>query len=556
MNPALTYLWFTLLKRRVFQICRSLRRPGTFIGFCAVLFLAGMAFRFRHEPFYSELIRRESLIGCALLMLCGSLFKGFLQRGLSFELADVDFLFTGAFTQHQIVFYRLLPQYLFAVVQGFFFFAIFKAHLAHPILVTICFILFQIACFHIAIASAIFGGTLVEALHRRICWMLLAVYFLITITYLRTAWEIRIIPSFITSLPSQILFYPAISLADSGSSPSLRQWLSGFANTNSIAAQQLWHSSLWFAAFAVGALSSLWLLMKLKADIFETSLTVTTRVAERRQRIRRGQSIIELNENEFQSLSLPASPWLRGMGAIVWKNFVVALRSRRELALALAFTIIFTLFIVGLRVAMRRIMSEGGIIATRDLADFDMGLASFMGFLGFLLQRALPFDFRRDGQHLLGFRTLPISSFQLVAAEIAVPIVLCLAFQALGVLALSCIAGFQWPMLLCLALAYPAIALALNGVWNLHYLLSATKRAAGRAQSSSAIGVLMIVALSFFIFYPAGWTAVTIGNHLKSDQFFALAAVAAIAVQYAVDFLLVIILAKLFERFEVSRDAQ
>ena len=43
MNRALLYLWFALLKRRVFDFVRSLRRPTTLVGFAAVLGLLGDA---------------------------------------------------------------------------------------------------------------------------------------------------------------------------------------------------------------------------------------------------------------------------------------------------------------------------------------------------------------------------------------------------------------------------------------------------------------------------------------------------------------------------------
>ena len=64
-------------------------------------------------------------------------------------------------------------------------------------------------------------------------------------------------------------------------------------------------------------------------------------------------------------------------------------------------------------------------------------------------------------------------------------------------------------LLLVMVLGFPAVAVALNGVWNLHYLLAATRRAGGKAESASSFTVLMVVALSFLIFYPAGWAAIT-----------------------------------------------
>src|SRR6185503_12977616 len=106
--------------------------------------------------------------------------------------------------------------------------------------------------------------------------------------------------------------------------------------------------------------------------------------------------------------------------------------------------------------------------------------------------------------HLVGFRTLPVSPVALVLAEITVPTVFCLAFQALGIAVLMFYARFGWPSMLLMLLSYPAVALGLNAVWNVHYLLSATKPTGGPAPSASAVRTLMMVALSFLIFFPAG----------------------------------------------------
>jgi len=103
-------------------------------------------------------------------------------------------------------------------------------------------------------------------------------------------------------------------------------------------------------------------------------------------------------------------------------------------------------------------------------------------------------------------------------------------------------------------LIFPAIVLALNGVWNLHYLLAATKRAGGKAESASPVALLMVVALSFLIFYPAGWAAVAVGKHTFGRYSELLAFSTGLTIQYFVDFMLILMLAKLFQRFEVARD--
>src|SRR5437867_229187 len=105
MTGALIYLWMVLLKRSAMHFVRSLRRPTKLIGIGALSVFLGFLFHHRREEVFAQLVRPESMIGLGLLMLGGSVFKGFLQRGLVFDLADIEFLFTSPFTQRQIIFY-------------------------------------------------------------------------------------------------------------------------------------------------------------------------------------------------------------------------------------------------------------------------------------------------------------------------------------------------------------------------------------------------------------------------------------------------------------------
>jgi hypothetical protein len=306
--------------------------------------------------------------------------------------------------------------------------------------------------------------------------------------------------------------------------------------------------------FTLGAAASLSFVLRFKANIFETSLATSTRVSEKRLKARRGQNISTGQIDEARSARLPDVPIFRGVGAVIWKNLVVASRSKRQIMLAAGFTFIYTGFLIALRVVLRRHMAEGGELPERDLRDFENGLASMLVGLVFFLQRSFAFDFRRDGQHLVTFRTLPISPFALAVAEISVPTLFCLAFQAVAVLALMLCGRFEWILLFVMLLAFPAVALALNCVWNLHYLLAATKRAGGKAESASSVTILMVVALSFLIFYPAGWAAMTAGKLAPGPMCEPVGFAVWLTVQYAIDFCLLFLLAKLFQRFEVSDD--
>src|SRR5208283_5133809 len=96
-------------------------------------------------------------------------------------------------------------------------------------------------------------------------------------------------------------------------------------------------------------------------------------------------------------------------------------------------------------------------------------------------------------------------------------------------------------------LALPAIVLAVNCVWNLHYLLSATKRVGVQAHSHTAVGTLIVVALSFLVFFPAGWVGTQMGRHLPGRAGDVAGTGAGLAVQYGVDFILILMLAGLFQ---------
>jgi len=163
----------------------------------------------------------------------------------------------------------------------------------------------------------------------------------------------------------------------------------------------------------------------------------------------------------------------------------------------------------------------------------------------------VPFDFRRDGHHIVNFRTLPFSSWGIAWAELAVPTAFCLALLAPCIIALVVSSNFSVLTTLLIALAYPAVALALNAVWNIHYLIAAAKRAAG--QNVSAVGTLLIVALSFLVFYPAAWATLRIGQLLPHNSGIQLPLLTGLAIQYCIDLGLVLLLAKLYNRFEVAR---
>jgi hypothetical protein len=554
MNRAMAYLWVTLAKRKALHFLNSLRRPTTLIGFLAVVCLVGFCFHFRRHEIMGHLVEPRSLTGGALIMLCGSLFRGFLQRGLVFDPADIEFMFTSPFTRRQLLAYRLSSNYCFALLQSVVFLIIFTSHLTHPVVAAVCLALFQIACFHLATAAAIFGGAIPEDLHHRLRWMMLGAYFFITALYLRTAWDLRIVPRVLIAPLSQLLFYPAVITSDIANAPAVHSWtrlLSGSAHPE---IKGFLNTVLYLVGFTTAALFSFWVLLRQKADIFEPALETTARHAERRSRIEQGRRAELVGSSTGRSYNLPRILGFQGVRAIIWKNLVAARRSKRELLWVGGFSFIYTGFIIALLCLYHYHSKKSPVPPpSGETAAFHLGIGLFLATLTFFLQRMVPFDFRRDGHHLLNFRILPFSSLGITCAELAVPTAFCLALQAPCIIALLLYAKFPWLLLLIVPMAFPAIVLALNTVWNMHYLLAATQRASG--QSVSAVGTLMVVALSFLVFYPAGWTGLRVGQYLPNNSGIQLPVGASVFVQYVVDLLLLFILARLYDKLELSREA-
>src|SRR5207247_5974676 len=108
-------------------------------------------------------------------------------------------------------------------------------------------------------------------------------------------------------------FYPAVTLSDIGTAPSVREWTLHFMGTNSYTTSQLWLSALYLGGFALSAGLSLWLLLKLKANVFEISLATTTRAAEKRLRVRQGHPVAVVEGSPLCSACLLMLVLLRGV---------------------------------------------------------------------------------------------------------------------------------------------------------------------------------------------------------------------------------------------------
>src|ERR1051326_2232411 len=207
VHRALLYLGWALLRRRAWRFLLDLHRPARLVGVAALAAFASFLFYYRDHEFFEHLAKPPVLTAAALVMLGGSFYRGFCARGLAFEPADAVFLFSGPFTTRQIILHRLWPQYLFALGQAVVFLGLLGPHLARPLTAALCLLMFQAACFHVATVAAFLGGRIPDDRHRRVRWLILAGYFLLSALYLRAAWDIRLVPETLAGAGWQALFY-------------------------------------------------------------------------------------------------------------------------------------------------------------------------------------------------------------------------------------------------------------------------------------------------------------------------------------------------------------
>jgi hypothetical protein len=416
-------------------------------------------------------------------------------------------------------------------------------------------VLFQVICFHLTAATALYAGTISDERYERLysralkCFAVLALVWIYEVTPLHKAtWLQGMERSGVGSEVLGLMFYPLTPVTGMGATEMLGQMslADGFVTGTW---GSLSYQVVLLAALVWGVGASLTLVHRFKARFVESSLLTTTRLTEARQRVRAGGSQAEAAHEGRVSRGLPSWRVFQGAGAIVWKNLVVASRSRRQLALGT------------LAVGFIALSSLLGKDQPGEIAGLMVGLY-LLGFLTFVFQPVFRFDLRRDTLHLVEFRTLPFTSVAFVLAEIATPVVLTLLFQIGGLLAVSTIWWkfiSQQPWLLVAKLGllnvlfYLTAGVIVNGVWNIQYLITARRMAAGsrQAQGSSVMGNLAMVFLTCFHIFPG----MMVFMRLQARHGLEPAAIAAMGVQLGLAALVVLVLAWFNRRLEFSGGA-
>lgn len=502
ISRTLIWLRWTLARRQAVAFLRGLRRPTKLLGALTPLVLLGFLFHNRESEAVSLLARAPVLIlaGSALLMV--AIFRGLSHRRLDWADSDHQFLLQGAFTPAELLFDRLLGGYLFATCSAAFLGVLLAPHLRHPGLTAAGLALFQILCTHVTAALTSWTGGMSMASWSRLRLAgraLVAAYACACFGYFflrqpahSTEW---------LSGYGMLIFYPTSTFPSAGA---------GFLQRG---AQSL---ATWMVTAPAGLLAGMAggvLLLATVAGSFRVYRMDFATCAPEAE-----SESIQAGRPRVKRAWLPGflvrTGLFRGAGpALVWKNLVMASRSPRALLLCLVSVLVVTSpWLITLRIDPTDLFVVRGAIPMTLLGA------------AFLLQRALPFDFRTGLKHAQEFRTWPASPTTIVSATVFVPAFLCVLCQ-FGALLVLMVAGglapgsaglaekarFDSPTLLVCLFSFPIAALGVNLVWNAYYLLGA-----GKSQVDSgptAFGSLFVLGGTFAVFFPAGWTL----NYCQSD---------------------------------------
>lgn len=564
MNRALLYLIVMQRKNSAIAFVKGLRSPGrlaavlVWIGFFA-LFLSSSSGGF------SSAARRETaqaaLPALFSILLLTSSINGLLQRGLTFQEADVDFLFPGPFSRRELVWYRLVSLYPFALVSSAIFLLMLRRMCGHAGASYLALVLFSCLLIHLQtilglVATWIESGLLkkVRTPLRAAAWMLAIV---LAFAFVGAATGDPRVAQFVDRLfaidAARVVFYPASKVGEA------------LIATNFVAAL---HGLLPLFAAAV---ISLVVVLSLQVNFLEASLQTSQQGSLLRARWARGFLAGDRASPTAASARAPSAWLFSGAGAIVWKNLVAASRSLRF--------VLYAVLSIGIYTALVIVRGKHGPpAAAPDDLPIDAIVPPRMEVLGLgamwplFIQQYVAFDFRRDYDSIAELRQLPLRPFSVAAAELSVPLLLTLAFQSLGILGVAFFEPISGSTLWLALLAYPPVTLTMLTITNLGFLMFPSRQAAssrGRAGGSTfslvAIFNMFVTLVSLAPAIVAGalvWAARNAeiadraaSGALRVDVPSPLEPAFAFAVtQWIVAIVLLWLLGRAYARFDVSRE--
>jgi hypothetical protein len=439
---------------------RALRtvKGALLVGFLALLMccwsmsLVSSLFLVPHTARQLDLVsvRRYGSLGllayCVLMLLTTA---G--EKALSFNPAEVNFLFPGPFSRRQLLAYRVTSSLLLALPAALFLTLWSASYAPWPPAAFVGAVLAIAFLQFFAVVVALIVSTVDEQTRNRGRRFLLLALALVALG--AAFWARRQVPdNDLVALAEQIEHAPLFQLllVPFG-------WFAGtFTAADPVEAVQFGVRSL-----AVDA-GLLVLLFVLDAHYLEAAAAASERHYALLQRLRgSGAGTMPLIGPRKAGFSLPDLPRLGGAGPIAWRQMVTALRSLRGLLVLIVILLVLLLQPI-LFADLHRVHDP---MLSRMLAGMAFGGSIF-------LMQMLPFDFRGDVDRMEVLKSLPVTPLAIVAGQLVTPVLLSSAVQLLGLFAVEAtLGGLGAALLVAAALFALPFNWVLFEVVNLLFLL-------------------------------------------------------------------------------------
>ena len=475
------------------------------------------------------------------------------EKGIYFNPAEVNYLFSGPFSRRQVLAYKMVTNVFLFLPTTLFFSVFFRIHAASFIAafagLFLMFLFIYLLSLALNLIAITVGASLFSRMRKVVFFGLLAlagVFLLLSGGQaLGNLGPKAIMERLNSSVVWQVLTLPLSSFFE--------VFLAG----------RVWPDLLLWAlpALLVNAVL-LGIVFWLDANYLETAAATSERVYNRIKKIRAGNLWADDGKARKVRFSLPMPPPWGGIGPILWRQLTTATRGLGKLAFLF---VVFGLFMLGPILASKPEQGSGTIA---------LSMAGFMAFLiTMMLTTLVPFDFRGDVDRMDVLKALPILPWRVAVGQLLTPTLLLsgLEWLVLGIVAAivlfrvlagggEAVSGSELNGMGLILAASTAFILPFNflvfAMENLLFLLFPARVVGNQAGDFQAVGrnVLFVFAKMFGLAVVVGLAGVVgvVASLLSGSGPVGLAAAWLVLVACAVG--MVPLVGMAFQLFDVSRD--
>jgi Putative ABC exporter len=450
LPPALRLLIRLNVKAKFRRLRSAVRTPKGVIAMLAVLGMLALAVgptlamgfvRPRTDPAVARSMIPIGLLGFLVI----SLFVTKTDSGITFQPAEVDFLFPAPFRRRELLLYKIAGVAITSASMALFFSAFLLRHVTLWIAAFVGGVLALMLIQLSGIGLSLLAATLNEKIYTRGRQIALAVIAAAVVFGVSTT---------LSTVDRVDLATAAIRFRES---PAGRVVLAPFeVFGQALTAETIPDLLVWGAAAAGIDLLLLLGVLRLDVNFLEASAATSEKRYQAILRARRGNPFAAVKPTASR-WRVPQLPRWGGAGPIAWRQLCTGLRTSRR-------TLLFFVLIAAASMLPMLFQSR----PTESLEPL-LGFVVVATILWLPLM--LRYDFRGDVDVLDVLKSLPVTPFAMVAGQLAAPILFSTVLQLAGVIAIAVLQrDLSVHLLIALAFLLP-VNLMVFSLENLVFLL-------------------------------------------------------------------------------------